>query len=85
MNKTAYNAIWCESIAGRGANESASALIKILGEIVEDVAEMTQLTQWSDSCVSQNRNSNMSFALKRFLIEHPTLRVIEQKFCAPRQ
>ena len=43
----------------------------------------THLTLWSDSCVSQNRNSDMSFALKRFLVKHPTVRTITQKFCAP--
>ena len=83
VNKKAYNAIWCEGIAGRGANEIASALVKILSEIVDDVPGITQLTLWSDSCVPQNRNSIMSFALKRFLIEHPTLCFIMQKFCAP--
>ena len=40
------------------------------------------MTLRSDSCVPQNCNSIMSFALKKFLIEHPTLCFIMQKFCA---
>ena len=82
VNKKAYNAIWCEGIARRGANEIASALVKILREIVDDVPGITHLTLRSDSCVPQNCNSIMSLALKRFLIEHPTLCIIMQKFCA---
>ena len=33
---TAYNAIWCEGLAGRGANEIASALTPILSAIKRD-------------------------------------------------
>jgi hypothetical protein len=37
----------------------------------------------SYSCVPQNRNSIMTFALKYFLDKSTTLQQIEQKFCQP--
>lgn len=36
MSKTAYNAIWCKAVAGRGANEIASALVAILKSVKAD-------------------------------------------------
>ena len=57
---------------GRGSNEIASALTLVLEKVVEKFPE--SLTLWSDSCVPQNRNSIMCFALKKFLASHPNLK-----------
>lgn len=84
LNKTAYNAVWSEHQAGRGANEISSALLKILEKVVQDFPLLENITLWSDSCVPQNRNSIMVTALKYFLQNnHYALKTIEQKFCEP--
>ncbi|CAG2215890.1 DNAH [Mytilus edulis] len=84
LNKTAYNAVWSEHQAGRGANEISSALLKILEKVVQDFPLLENITLWSDSCIPQNRNSIMVTALKYFLQNnHYALKTIEQKFCEP--
>jgi hypothetical protein len=50
VNKKAYNAIWSESLAGRGGNELASALVAILDAITSDHPNITDIVLWSDSC-----------------------------------
>ncbi|GFO18370.1 envelope glycoprotein d, partial [Plakobranchus ocellatus] len=59
----------------------ASAVIRILQEIIKDNPDLTELTLWSDSCVSQNRNSVMTLALMLFLKEHTSIQRVTQKFC----
>ena len=81
--KRSYNAIWSEYCAGRGGNEIASAPCTILQRITEDFPDIRNLTLWSDSCVPQNRNSIMTFALKHFMQTHPNIEMITQKFCTP--
>ena len=80
-DKTCYNVVWNEAMFGRGSNEIASALTLVLEKVVEKFPE--SLTLWSDSCVPQNRNSIMCFALKKFLASHPNLKNIIQKFGTP--
>lgn len=81
--KTAYNVLWTECIAGRGANEIASALVIILEKVIENYPHIQKFVLWSDSCVPQNRNSIMSIALMLFLHRHTQLVSIEQKYCTP--
>ena len=86
VSKKAYGAIWHENQSGRGANDIASAVMKLLGVIVQDHAEdprVRRIILWSDSCVPQNRNRVFSTALKVFLFQHPEIESIEQKFCEP--
>ncbi|VDI02329.1 Hypothetical predicted protein, partial [Mytilus galloprovincialis] len=84
LNKTAYNAVWSEHQAGRGANEILSTLLKILEKVAQDFSLLENITLWSDSCIPQNRNSIMVIALKYFLQNnHYALKTIEQKFCEP--
>jgi hypothetical protein len=83
LNKCAYNAMWSEHQAGRGVNEIASALVKILEKVLEDYPLLESITLWSDSCIPQNRNSVMVTALKHFMQNHPILKTIEQKFSEP--
>ncbi|KAJ8970580.1 hypothetical protein NQ314_001104, partial [Rhamnusium bicolor] len=85
MYDTIYNAVWHEFICGRAGVHLASALIRILKEIVRDNPQLERLILWSDSCVPQNKNSIMSFALQCFLKSKDCgkLQVIEQKFGEP--
>ncbi|XP_067681124.1 uncharacterized protein [Haliotis asinina] len=81
LDSQGYCAIWNETQAGRGANEITSALISILTKIVEK-HHPEHITLWSDSCVAQNRNAGITFALKDFMANH-NIKSIEQKFCEP--
>ena len=67
LTKKGYCAVWMEIMAGRGGNDMASAIVKILERVVQDHPEVTEIVTWSDSCVPQNRNSIMSFAIVEFL------------------
>ena len=57
------NAIWHEGSSGSATIHIASALIRILKEILQDQPQFGKLILWSDSCVPQNKNAVMSFAL----------------------
>ena len=80
LNKGAYNAMWPETMAGRGGNEIASALIVILKRIIADFPLLNEFTLWSDSCVPQNRNSVMTTAILDFVSSSPKITKIQQKF-----
>lgn len=82
-NKKAYNALWGENVAGRGANEIASALCTIIDSIIKEYPETEDVVLWSDSCIPQNRNSMMTLALKSFIQAHPNVNTITQKYCTP--
>lgn len=83
--KVVYNAIWHEFICGRAGVHIANALVKILKKVCEDNPQIEKLILWSDSCVPQNRNSIMSFALQHFLnsSDSSNLKIIEQKYGEP--
>lgn len=83
LNKTIYCSIWNEGMTGRGGIELSNALIKILSQILQDIKGITKIILWSDSCVPQNKNSIMSFALQNFLNTENNLKTIEQKFSEP--
>lgn len=80
-----YNTVWHEFICGRAGVHIANALIKILKKVVIDNPHLERIILWSDSCVPQNRNSIMSFALQHFLKSEDSgnLKIIEQKFGEP--
>jgi hypothetical protein len=82
-SKKVYNAIWHEGVSGRLAEDISSALIKILVAFVTDNPSVKHLILWSDSCVSQNRNSIMSATLINFLCQPTSLKLstITQKYC----
>lgn len=75
-----YCALWTEFTSGRTGNDIASALVKILSQILEDHPQLEVLITWSDSCVPQNRNSIMSCAILKFLQNHPQLKSIVMKY-----
>ena len=80
VDKSAFCCIWTEALCGRKGNDIASAVVKILKNIVQQHSHIQHLTLWSDSCVPQNKNSIMSLALKKFLEENPTVKSITQKY-----
>lgn len=84
VNKTGkgYCAIWPENLSGRSGNDIASALVCLIKEILVDHPDCRHLILWSDSCVPQNRNSIMSYALLKTL-ENSQLISIVQRFCEP--
>ncbi len=82
-SKTGYCCIWDESICGRSGNDLASALIAILEKIVNNYSEVKSFVLWSDSCIAQNKNSIMSFALTHFIKTHENIKEIIVKFSAP--
>ena len=67
----------------QGANDIASALQVILCTILKDHPTVDSIILWSDSCVPQNLNSVMSLALKCFMIQNPSIKLITQKYCTP--
>ena len=58
----------------------ACAVVRILDEVLLDHPDLSEITLWSDSCVSQNKNSVMAMALTEFMKKHPNLKIIIQKF-----
>ena len=53
-DNTACMCLWNESVAGRGASEVCSCLLKVLSLLPP--SEKEDLIIWSDACGSQNRN-----------------------------
>lgn len=78
--KQVYCAEWHEMLMGRAGNDIASALIKILEAVFADNKTLETLILWSDSCVPQNRNSLMSYAIAYFLQMNPSIQSITMKF-----
>ncbi|ESO85598.1 hypothetical protein LOTGIDRAFT_155085 [Lottia gigantea] len=83
LDKRGYCAIWSEGLSGRAGNDIASSLVKLLECVVNRHPNVTDIIQWSDSCVAQNRNSLMCVALKEFIRAHPSIKSTTQKFCEP--
>lgn len=70
-------------MSGRGGNDIASAFIKILDRVIDDHPGVTEIVTLSDSCVPQNRNSVIYFAMADFLSRHPNIENITMKFSTP--
>ena len=82
-SKKAYNAIWNQTTAGRSANDLASALLNLLHQISLDQPQAEKIILWSDSCVAQNRNKILAYALQLFIQEHPHIITIVHRYCEP--
>ncbi|GFN73733.1 DNA repair protein rhp54 [Plakobranchus ocellatus] len=63
VDKNVFCAVWNEAENGRGGNAIASALLKVLDQFVQMHTTNSEIILWSDSCVPQNRNSLMAYAL----------------------
>lgn len=81
--KNGYCAVWHEGLCGRTGNDIASALVKILSKICLDYSNANDLILWSDSCVPQNRNSVISFAISSFLVNNSFVQTITLKYSTP--
>ena len=75
--------MWNESLMGRAGNDLASALVKILEMVFSENKELKNLVLWSDSCVPQNRNSLISYAIAYFLQMNPSIQSLTMKFSTP--
>jgi hypothetical protein len=83
LSRTGYCSVWDESVCGRTSNDIASALIIILENFFEKHPNIDSLFLWSDSCVGQNKNSIITYALAHFMKNHRNLKVVTLKFAAP--
>lgn len=81
--KKGYCSVWSEDRSGRSGNDIASAMISNLSRIADDHPEVTEFVLWSDSCVPQNRNSNMMYALQHFIDTHTRITSITHRFSEP--
>ena len=79
LDRKAYNAIWTENIADRGA----SALLVILSAILKDQTSINTIIRWFDSCIPHNRISVMTLVLKIFISRNPYTIKEEQTFWTP--
>lgn len=69
---------WHEGECGRGANEIATAVIKMLQKL--DEAGERRVVLYSDTCGAQNRNSILGTAIINFLAQAENITSVEQKF-----
>lgn len=83
LNNQVYCAIWSENLMGRKGTDIASAVCKLLSQVMSDHPEIQHITLWSDSCVPQNRNSIISFALSQFLWQTKNLESITIRYSTP--
>lgn len=82
-NKQVYCSVWNETLAGKSGNDIASGLQAILTTVFADNPDLKHLTLWCDSCVPQNRNSLMSYAILDFLKRNEHIEYIEVKYSTP--
>ena len=80
LDKSVYCCVWNEAEGGRCGNSIASALIKVLVQFVKEHPGISEIILWSDSCVTQNKNSLMSFALISFMKCRPHIKLLTQKY-----
>ena len=58
-------------------------LLTILEKLLDAYPDICQLIAWSDSCLSQNRNSIIRFAIQDVLRTFPRLEKVVMKCCEP--
>ena len=63
FTKKSYFSVWHEGTGGRTGNNMAYAVVRILDEVLLDHLYLSEITFWSDSCVSQNKNSVLTMGL----------------------
>lgn len=74
-DKKGYCGIWHDSLCGSSGNDTASVVVKILSSISVSYPEITDYILWSDSCVPQNRNLIISYALAKFMSENSQIKI----------
>ncbi|CAH1114807.1 unnamed protein product [Psylliodes chrysocephalus] len=75
-SNSAFMCMWNESIGGRGGNEIASCLLRVLNMGITD---KRHITIWCDNCAGQNKNRMVLF-VRIFLVSTGVFESIEQKF-----
>jgi hypothetical protein len=83
LSKSGYCAVWDEKTCGRTGSDIASALVAILNEILSKYNSIENLTLWSDSCIGQNKNSLITYALTHLIKNYPNLKEVILKFSVP--
>lgn len=81
--KKYYSCVWTEAQAGRSGDVLASALIAIFKRVCKDFPQAQDFITWSDSCVPQNRNKMMAFAVQHFLQNQAIVKTVTMKYCTP--
>ena len=69
--------------SGRAGNDITSVVIKISNLVVRYHPEIRNFITWSHSCVPQNRNSIISFAITNFILQHQHIESVTMKFSTP--
>ncbi|KAJ8941649.1 hypothetical protein NQ314_010293 [Rhamnusium bicolor] len=72
----AFMCMWHEGVSGRGGNEIASTILKVLNS---GITEEKHLLVWSDNCAGQNKNRMVIYVLV-FLVLHQVFDTIEYNF-----
>ena len=78
--KQGYCTRCTEAMPGRTGNEITSAFICILNKIASDEPHINNITYWSDSCVPQNRKSQISQDILKFLSRQEKNKSIVMKY-----
>lgn len=73
----AFMCIWDESVTGRGGNEIASCLLKVISH--QNFHKRNNLVIWSDNCIGQNKNK-IILMLLIYLVSKGIYEKVEQKF-----
>lgn len=55
----------------------------MLQRVKKDFPETKNIITWSDSCVPQNRNQMMTFAVQHFLYNQNDIKTVTMKYCTP--
>ena len=79
-SKLGYCAIWTECMSGRARNDMNSAFIQILNKVAADHPNVTELICWSDSCIPQNRNPHISWAILEYLSKQSKIKLVTMKY-----
>ena len=79
-SKQGYFVILVECMSGRAGNDIASAFMQILNKVAANHPDVTELICWSDSSVSQNRNSHISQAILEYLSKQNKINVVKMKY-----
>ncbi|CAB4064286.1 unnamed protein product [Lepeophtheirus salmonis] len=80
--KVAFLAVWVDTTYGRSGNYR-SALTHLLNNILPKYPNAENMILWSDSCVAQNRNQILSFALQLFIESKSKIKSIIHCYCDP--
>ncbi|XP_046684392.1 uncharacterized protein LOC124370146 [Homalodisca vitripennis] len=82
-DKKGYCAFWHEALCGRSGNDIASAVVKIMEKISSAFPDVKDYILWSDSCVPQNRNSVISYAISLFMAKNKHIERVTMKYSTP--